>query len=254
MLRTYNINTPQYYFYKEMHKNQSIDYVKEKQKQYSILNNRKMDIHKALSLLDEYIDPSDPDVDEENSIHAYQTAERIRKKYPENKQLQITGLIHDLGKVLFSLGEPSWCVVGDTYVLGCEFPECIVYYDTLKENPDFKKYDKNGIYKEGCGLDTLYISFGHDEYLYKVLQHNSGKHKLETKFLDIIRYHSLYPWHTGGEYRQFMNEKDEETLKNVNMFNEFDLYSKEDDTDIDESVKQYYKSLLDEYFLDELEW
>ena len=52
---------------------------------------------------DNFIDPSDPDVDLPNSIHAYQTAERIRKKYPLDKQLQITGLIHDLGKVLFDL-------------------------------------------------------------------------------------------------------------------------------------------------------
>ena len=97
--------------------------------------------------MDNFIDPSDPDLSVENSIHAYQTAERIRKKYPDNKQLQIIGLIHDLGKILFEFNEPSWCVVGDTYVVGCQFPETIVYYDTMKENPDFDKYDKKGIYE-----------------------------------------------------------------------------------------------------------
>ena len=42
-----------------------------------------------------------PDLDVPNSIHAYQTAERIRKKYPQDKEFQIIGLIHDIGKVLF---------------------------------------------------------------------------------------------------------------------------------------------------------
>lgn len=253
-LRVYNENTQQYFLYKEMHKNQTLDFVKGKYNQYNKLNNKVMDIHTALSLLDDFIDPSDPDLDLENSVHAYQTAERIRKKYPEDKQLQITGLIHDLGKVLFSIGEPSWSVVGDTYVVGCEFPKSIVYYETLKDNPDFLRYTKNGIYQEGCGIDNLYITFGHDEYLYRVLKYNSTKHKLDQKYLDIIRYHSFYPWHTEGEYKQFMNTKDEITMKNVIMFNEFDLYSKEDDTFIDDNVKLYYKNLLNEYFTGELQW
>ena len=51
-------------------------------------------MNKALSLLNDFIDPSDPDLDEENIVHAYQTAERIRKKYPHDKAYQVTGLIH----------------------------------------------------------------------------------------------------------------------------------------------------------------
>ena len=64
------------------------------------------------------------------------------------KILQIIGLIHDLGKVLFSFNEPSFLVVGDTFALGCEIPKTIVYYESSKLNPDFDKYDKLGIYKE----------------------------------------------------------------------------------------------------------
>ena len=51
-----------------------------------------------------------------------------------------------------------------------------------------------------------------------------------------------------------MNKKDEETLKNVLESNNFDLYSKEDDTEITEEVKEYYNKLLDEYFNGELDW
>ena len=48
-----------------------------------------MTMSKALSLLDEFIDPSDPDLDLPNSIHAYQTAERIRKARPLQYELQL---------------------------------------------------------------------------------------------------------------------------------------------------------------------
>ena len=56
--------------------------------------------------------------------------------------------------------------------------------------------------------------------------------------MDVIRYHSFYPWHTSGEYKQFMNELDKETLKNVNNLNQFDLYSKEDSPDISDEIKR----------------
>ena len=54
----------------------------------------------ALNMLDDFVDPSDPDVDTPNSIHAYQTAERIRKEHPNNIELQVAGLLHDVGKIL----------------------------------------------------------------------------------------------------------------------------------------------------------
>ena len=246
-LRIYEKNTKQFNLYLEMYKNQTIDLVKYKREEYSKLNKTKMTIHEALQMLDSFIDPSDPDLDVPNSIHAYQTAERIRKKYPDDKEFQIIGLIHDLGKVLFSFGEESWCVVGDTYVLGCEIPKSIVYYEITK------KYNEPCIYKKGCGLDNLIISYGHDEYLYSVLKGNKN-HKISQKYMDVIRYHSFYPWHTNGEYREFLCEKDSETLKNVKKFNEFDLYSKEDSVEITDQTKKYYKDLLNEYFEGELKW
>ena len=70
----------------------------------------------------------------------------------------------------------------------------------------------------------------------------------------MIRFHSFYPWHTEGEYQQFMKDGDEIIKEDVLIFNTFDLYSKEDDINITESTKKYYDILLDEYFKDELEW
>ena len=97
------------------------------------------------------------------------------------------------------------------------------------------------------------ITYGHDEYLFKVLQMNKN-HKITERCMDIIRYHSFYPWHTWGSYHRFMKEKDKKILKDVLDFNEFDLYSKEDDTEITDEVKKYYDNLLDEYFQGEMQW
>ena len=73
--------------------------------------------------------------------------------------------------------------------------------------------------------------------------------------MNIIRYHSFYPWHSKGEYRQFMNEGDYITLKNVNFFNQFDLYSKEEkEFQITDTMKEYYDNLLNEYFPENLQW
>ena len=253
-LRNYSINTKQSEFYNRMYDNQDLDFVLKMKEKYSKLDNVKMTMNKALSLLDSFIDPSDPDVDEPNSVHAYQTAERIRRKYPQDKEYQIVGLIHDLGKVLFTFNEPDYAVVGDTFVVGAQLPPSMVFYDHTKDHPDRTNH-VYGIYDEKCGLDNLYLSFGHDEYLYQVLKQNSDKHFISEKYWNIIRYHSFYPWHNKGEYFYFMDDSDYDKLMAVQDFNEFDLYSKEDtDLVVTDEIKNYYNELLNEYFRGELQW
>ena len=59
-------------------------------------------------------------VDVANIVHAYQTAERIREKYPDDDWLILTGFIHDLGKVMALLGEPQvWQPVSRRYCNHC---------------------------------------------------------------------------------------------------------------------------------------
>jgi inositol oxygenase len=126
--------------------------------------------------------------------------------------------------------------------------------DVLNKMNDFNKYDKLRIYKKNCGLDKLNISFGHDEYLYQVLSQNKNQ-VLSDKYLNIIRYHSFYPWHSNNEYHHFMNENDKETLNNVLDFNQYDIYSKEDDDFIlTDEIKKYYNDLLNTFFPNDLQW
>lgn len=72
------------------------------------------------------------------------------------------------------------------------------------------------MYEPNCGLENVLLSWGHDEYLYRVLKHN--KTKLPEQALNMIRFHSFYPWHTSGDYEHLLEEKDEETKKWVLKF------------------------------------
>ena len=44
--------------------------------------------------------------------------------------------MHDLGKVLCLYGEPQWAVVGDTFPVGCEYSDQIVFPEFFATNPD----------------------------------------------------------------------------------------------------------------------
>lgn len=76
--------------------------------------------------------------DNPNSFHCYQTAERIREVHPDKEWFQLTGLIHDLGKVLAVWGEPQYAVVGDTFPVGCAFSPKCVFPEMFEGNPDSK--------------------------------------------------------------------------------------------------------------------
>ena len=51
-----------------------------------------------------------------------------------------------------------------------------------------------------------------------------------------------------------MNETDKELLEDVLEFNKYDLYSKNDSTNISEETKKYYDDLLKNFFSTPLKW
>lgn len=87
----------------------------------------------------------------------------------------------------------------------------------FEENPDYNKASYNtmyGIYTEGCGLENVFMSWGHDDYMYLVSKLQSqhlfhvrtsicgyysvsqvakeNQTTLPSAGLFIIRYHSFY--------------------------------------------------------------
>ncbi|MCV2423786.1 inositol oxygenase, partial [Paucibacter sp. DJ4R-1] len=164
--------------YRINHINQTVDFVRRMREEYGKMKRVEMSIWECCELLNDVVDESDPDLDEPQIEHLLQTAESIRKDYPNQDWLHLTALIHDLGKVLLlpSFGNlPQWAVVGDTYPVGCAFDSSIVYPKHFAENPDYNNpaYNtKHGIYSHGCGLNNVLMSWGHDDYMYLVAKEN----------------------------------------------------------------------------------
>lgn len=245
-------------FYTLQHANQNYKFVQGKRDNYLKLDKVEMGIWECLELLDSLVDESDPDTDVSQLQHALMTAEAIRKQYPseELEWFPVVGLIHDLGKILsLKWNEPQWAVVGDTFPMGCKFSEKNVFPEKFADNDDMKvkKYQtNNGIYKAGCGLDNVMMSWGHDEYLYHVCVGN--KCTIPEEGLYMIRYHSFYPWHKEGAYTQLTDEKDRRMLPWVQKFNPFDLYSKGDLPKDVTALCTFYKKQILKFFPDKLKW
>jgi len=231
-------------FYRLNHTYQTYDFVQAKRAEFLPLERRAMSPWDALDFLDTLIDDSDPDLDLGQIYHLLQASETIRSDgHPD--WFVLTGFIHDLGKVLCLFGEPQWAVVGDTFPVGCPYSNKIVYPEFFQQNPDYKVADYQsgtGIYEPGCGLRNVYMSWGHDEYLYHIV-----KDYLPEPALYMIRYHSFYAWHREGEYAYLLDNHDREMLKWVQAFNPYDLYSKCPTPPNMAELRPYYEDLLAKY-------
>lgn len=207
------------------------------------------------SLLDNITDLSDPDTGLPNSIHALQTAEAIRLDTTRNwlEWMPLVGLIHDMGKILYMNGcdedgtsrTTQWAIVGDTFITGAPLPNELVLPEYNALNADH--VDGIMIYPEGYGLDNTSVAFGHDEYMYRLLVANGHKMPREAEY--IVRYHSLYAWHSSNAYNYLQNKEDARMKKIVQDFNKFDLYTKNDNLPKawTHELRNYYTELVKKY-------
>ena len=242
-------------FYAELREKQTLDYAVKARDEWCALTLGKHKIFDALRVLEEYRDPSDPDTDAPNADHAFSTADACRRLFPEHDWLAVVGLVHDLGKVMACpdfTGKPpvpDWSVVGDTHVVGCALAPSCVFWELGKESKDWDHpvYSKHyGIYEPNTGMENLVYSFGHDEYMCAVLR--NANHSLPDVASSVVRFHSLYPWHSGGDYRHLMGPGDDDVLHWVKAFQSCDLYPKADEPVRD--TRDLYLRLLEKYDLD----
>jgi inositol oxygenase len=238
-------------FYRQNHRYQTYDFVLGKKREYLAFNRRQMGIWEAAEYLNTLVDDSDPDTDLSQLEHLLQTAEAIRRD-GRPRWFILTGFIHDLGKILCLFGEPQWAVVGDTFPVGCRFSPKIVFPQFFADNPDSgneRFQTPLGIYQEGCGLDQVHLSWGHDEYIYQL-----AKPYLPPQALYMLRYHSFYPWHREGEYDRLCNAEDRAMLQWVLEFNQYDLYTKNQEKPDARALRPFYEDLIAEFFPPQLRW
>ena len=90
-------------FYRLNHTYQTYDFVLEKKDNYLKFDKKEMPVWKAFDFLNELVDDSDPDTDLDQFQHLLQTSEAIRADgHPD--WMVLTGLVHDMGKVLCLFG------------------------------------------------------------------------------------------------------------------------------------------------------
>ena len=238
-------------FYRLNHAKQTRAFAEGKKAEYGARNRGEMGVWEAAEFLNTLVDDSDPDTDLSQIEHLLQTSEAIRADgHPD--WFVLTGFIHDLGKVLCHYGEPQWAVVGDTFPVGCAYSDKVVYPEYFDANPDKQdpRYQtETGVYDEGCGLDNVSMSWGHDEYMYLV-----SKDYLPEPALYMIRYHSFYAAHREGAYQHLMNDHDREMFAWVKAFNPYDLYSKTPERPNLAELKPYYQDLIAKYFPPKVRW
>lgn len=238
-------------FYRLNHRHQTFEFVVQKRKEYMPLQRKRMSVWEAMEFLNTLVDDSDPDTDLSQIEHLLQTAESIRADgHPT--WFVLTGLIHDLGKILCLFGEPQWAVVGDTFPVGCGYSPKVVYHEFFESNPDWRddRYSTQlGIYDHQVGLEHVTMSWGHDEYMYHVV-----KNYLPSEALYMIRYHSFYAAHREREYEYLFDDRDHEMFAWVRKFNQYDLYSKSHERPDDGRLQPYYQDLIDEFLPGELAW
>lgn len=238
-------------FYRLNHTHQTVDFVRAKRAEFLKFNKRRMGVWEALEYLNTLVDDSDPDTDLAQIEHVLQTAEAIRRDgHPD--WFILTGLIHDLGKILCLWDEPQWAVVGDTFPVGCQFSDKIVFSEFFSENPDSRVPEYRtpcGIYEPGAGLDGVLMSWGHDEYLYQVV-----KDYLPEPALYMVRYHSFYPAHRERQYEHLMNDHDRAMFDWVRKFNPYDLYTKSAERPNVAELRPFYEDLIGRYFPPVLAW
>ena len=253
VFRNYTDTTPPRVreFYRQNHMNQTRDFVRGKKQEFLARSRAKMGIWEAMEFLNTLVDESDPDTDLSQIEHLLQTSEAARRDGRPDWFI-LTGLIHDLGKILCLWGEPQWAVVGDTFPVACAWSQKIVFHEFFALNPDSQvpEYQTRlGVYGENCGLDKVDMSWGHDEYLYHVV-----KDYLPEEALSMVRYHSFYPAHREGEYTHLMDDHDRQMFHWVREFNPYDLYSKAEHRPRVEELRPYYEDLISRYFPSRLQW
>lgn len=250
--------------YKDMRQHQCLHYQRQMEDEWLQFNKaRELTIKQALDMMDTFVDKSDPATSLPTVHHMMQVAETMRC-CGEPDWMQLVGLIHDLGHVMAFLSPseangqtcdgPQWGQAGGTWVVGAKIPSSVEFprFNALNPDSEHSVYGtEQGWYADACGLDALSFTWGHNEYLYRVLVHN--KATIPQAGLDMIRLHSCRPLHCSDAYDCLLKKGDRERLAWVQHFNKYDEVAKGERLDL-AHLWPYYQTIVDKYAPGKLHW
>lgn len=223
-------------FLRLKHARQTLDFARRQASMFSRLDKARMTIWQALDTLDELRDYESalfscwsPELDPELSLkeHALQVAELCRISHPEHDWLALCGLIHSLGKLLAHPtwgSQPQWAVSGESFPLGCRFSTDIQGAQHFTANPDRRRRIYNsplGIYSPQCGLESVFMSWQANEYLFLLLLLNETK--LPPAALFILRHQKF---HTLNSYSALFSPENLSWLPLAGSFRVLSAYRK----------------------------
>ncbi|BDA44886.1 probable inositol oxygenase 1 at C-terminar half [Coccomyxa sp. Obi] len=250
-------------FFRLNHARQTVDYVRRQAARYAQLDRAEMGIWEALELLGnlrEYetalMEEEGTDADMPLTEHAMMTAEACRAAFPDLDWLHLVGLIHSLGKLLAHKrigGEPQWAVCGESFPVGCRFHPSIACSAFFSVNPDRRRRIYNtptGIYREGCGLAAVHMSWSASEYLYMVLLLN--KTRLPAEALFLIRHQRFHALNRAGTpYDELLSASDRLMVPWLARFKELSAYKRKPNPPAGrltgDAFREYYSGLIAKY-------
>lgn len=195
----------------------------------------RLSVWDALDLLTDFRDTSAGASATSPIHHAFQTAETLRCAGASDWMV-VVGLVHDVGMVLARLrpgpgtdDATQWGLTGPVRV--------------LERGPP------------GGGLDRCLVSYGHGEYLYRVLTRTPGV-QLPDAGMRVVRYHELAGW-LDGDLADLEDDRDRHARAIVARFRAADDHSRPDapvTPGTAERLKHRYLELVSQWLPDELWW
>jgi inositol oxygenase len=195
------------------HRSQTLNDVAALNEKYKSPALGKVMVSEVVAKLSLVTDPTDKKLYETTQWgHCAQVIHMMEEEGVVSEEFLVSGLVHDIGKILLHTGEDPANVVCDNFPVG--------------------EYD------EGIGLDNVVFQWNHDEFGYMRL-----KDHMPVYLAKLIRYHSLNP-----TTLKYLSQEDMWLYENyLRPFRRYDKLSKSDSVVPNIDVEKYMK-LLDKWF------
>jgi inositol oxygenase len=106
--------------------------------------------------------------------------------------------------------EYDWTICSHSRVVGCAAAPTGATFDEFRclnaDELDDRYSSPQGIYRPGCGMENVLLTWTGPEYMYHFMTHNNVS--IPSEGFAVLRLFPLFDWHTLGGYEILANEDD----------------------------------------------